>query len=296
MRINMTQPLEGYTTALKYRVTLTQNAVFEDNGQGSLGFKGIQLADYQFTLRDTAAPLLQKMAPAAGAQNVAVGASFKLTFNEPMMLGSSGNLKLYTTTATTSASSSVCVNNPLVWKDTLGQTCDDYVVQGFCATSPPYGVGPKWPSSFEFSNFGVAGQHAGSVCCKCGGGFTGDDAQPELVLNVSQVNVAFDGTMATIFAGAAGQFFMSRPTTTVYNVSMDPAFLVDAAGNAFAGINSVDYSFAVVDNYHPIIVTYSPANGTTGVQATAPIVLTFNEVVQAGAGNIFCSLSTAQHL
>ncbi len=73
-------------------------------------------------------------------------------------------------------------------------------------------------------------------------------------------------------------------TNTRYFVILPAGSIKDTAGNAFAGTSS--YSFWTVDTRAPLVSTYSPADGSSGVNANSNIVLTFNEAIQRGSGLI----------
>ena len=64
-----------------------------------------------------------------------------------------------------------CADLDVAWTDRDGDGCAMYSLQGWCANR---GVGGVWEASMDFSFFASAdGQHAGQVCCECGGGSAG---------------------------------------------------------------------------------------------------------------------------
>merc|ERR1711964_520011 len=71
-----------------------------------------------------------------------------------------------------------------------------------------------------------------------------------------------------------------------YTVTMASGVIKDASNNAFAGLSGTAYQFTVADTAAPTITAYSPTQGATGVSASANILLTFNENVQAGTGDV----------
>jgi Ca2+-binding RTX toxin-like protein len=76
-------------------------------------------------------------------------------------------------------------------------------------------------------------------------------------------------------------------TGTQYFVTFTDGNVIDLAGNSYAG--TMVYGFttaAVADRTAPIIKTSNPAAGSTGVDVTCNIVLTFSEVIQKGTGLI----------
>ncbi|MFD1908213.1 Ig-like domain-containing protein [Paenibacillus rhizoplanae] len=77
--------------------------------------------------------------------------------------------------------------------------------------------------------------------------------------------------------------------SSYYVLITEDAF-ADASGNFFAGISdSSTWQFttpAAPDTTAPVLNTYSPENGATGVAIGANLELTFSENVKAGEGNI----------
>lgn len=71
---------------------------------------------------------------------------------------------------------------------------------------------------------------------------------------------------------------------TRYFVILPAGSVRDAAGNDFAGTSST--SFWTVDTRAPLVSSYSPADGSTGVSVSSNIVLSFNEEIQRGSGLI----------
>jgi hypothetical protein len=76
-----------------------------------------------------------------------------------------------------------------------------------------------------------------------------------------------------------------------YTVTMGVGVLKDAGNNNFAGISGTAYRFTTAEA-PTAITTYSPAQGTTGVTVGDNLVLTFNENIQAGTGNIVLTPSS----
>ena len=61
----------------------------------------------------------------------------------------------------------------------------------------------------------------------------------------------------------------------------------DTSNNAYAGISdTTTLSFTAADIAAPTLASSSPADDATGVAVNSNIVLTFDETVQAGTGNI----------
>ena len=72
-----------------------------------------------------------------------------------------------------------------------------------------------------------------------------------------------------------------------YYVKVDATAIDDTDGNSFPGISdTTTLNFTVADVAAPTVSSSSPADNATGVAVSANIVLTFNENVVAGSGNI----------
>jgi len=96
--------------------------------------------------------------------------------------------------------------------------------------------------------------------------------------------VSFSGSNVTI-----------NPTTdlnpkTTYNVQMASGVIEDAASNAYAGISdATTLNFSTPDTNAPTLGSSTPADDATTAAVGSNIVLTFNESVVAGTGNIVIS-------
>lgn len=111
-----------------------------------------------------------------------------------------------------------------------------------------------------------------------------------------------NGSVAkTIAVTDSSQVSISGSTVTInpntnftagsgYYVNVAAGVLKDLAGNSFAGINdTTTYNFATavpVDTTAPRLSSLSPTDNATGVANSAHLVLTFNEAIQVGTGNI----------
>ena len=71
-----------------------------------------------------------------------------------------------------------------------------------------------------------------------------------------------------------------------YAIQIDAGAITDLTGNPFGGIaDDTTWNFAT-DGTPPTIVTLSPADNATGVAVGANLVVTFNETIAVGTGNI----------
>ena len=94
-------------------------------------------------------------------------------------------------------------------------------------------------------------------------------------------NVSISGNTVTINPSADLQ------SSEGYYLDIAASALDDASGNSYGGINnSTTLNFTAADVAGPTLSSSSPADNATGVAADANIVLTFNENVVAGSGNI----------
>jgi Ca2+-binding RTX toxin-like protein len=101
------------------------------------------------------------------------------------------------------------------------------------------------------------------------------------VTDTSQVN--FSGSTVTINPTSNLDFSKS------YSVSVAAGAIKDIAGNDWSGTGTNPYDFTTVaapDTTAPTISAFSPTDGATGVAVGANFVLTFNEAVQKGTGQI----------
>jgi uncharacterized repeat protein (TIGR02059 family) len=80
-------------------------------------------------------------------------------------------------------------------------------------------------------------------------------------------------------------------SNTNYYVTFSAGTVKDLAGNAYQGINT--YDFTTLDNTAPIVSTFSPTDGATGVAVGSNIVLTFSETIQKGTGYIYLRSGSA---
>jgi len=109
---------------------------------------------------------------------------------------------------------------------------------------------------------------------------TSDDAVIETIA-VGDAKVTVSGSQVTI-----------NPDTTLldsteYYVLIDSGVFTDGGGNAYAGISSsTALSFTTTDTTAPLLLSSTPMDNAISVAASADIVLSFNESVAKGTGNI----------
>ena len=110
----------------------------------------------------------------------------------------------------------------------------------------------------------------------------------------SAVNIAAGDAQVTYSTTAV----MIDPTSDLstagmqYTVSMVSGVIKDASNVPFAGISGTTYVFTTADTTAPTISTYSPGLGASSVGASANVVLSFSEPIQAGSGSIVLTPSS----
>ena len=97
-------------------------------------------------------------------------------------------------------------------------------------------------------------------------------------------NVTISGSTVTINPSS------NLGYSTGYNITMASGVITDIAGNAYAGISAVtDLNFvttAAPDTTNPTLSAITPADDASNIAVDANLVLTFNESVNKGTGNI----------
>lgn len=109
--------------------------------------------------------------------------------------------------------------------------------------------------------------------------------------NDNIIQTVSNGTPGSSVSGST--FSYNPPVNLVINtpyyVKIDATAFKDAANNFFAGIaDNVTWNFNTNDVTPPALIAapFVPADNSIGVALTTPLSITFNEAVQAGAGEI----------
>lgn len=119
---------------------------------------------------------------------------------------------------------------------------------------------------------------------------TGNIVISNAVGDTRTINVA-DASQATI----AGNTVTLNPATNLqsnsaYSVEMASGVIVDATGNAYAGLSGVNVlNFVTVDLMAPTLISTYPSDSSAGVLVGSYIGLEFSEMVQAGSGSFVLS-------
>lgn len=111
------------------------------------------------------------------------------------------------------------------------------------------------------------------------------DGSNNVIQTVSSGNPAATITGSTFFYNPPSNLVLNTP----YYIQIDATAFKDAANNFFAGISdNTTWNFNTNDVTPPALTAtpFVPADNSVGVALTTPLSLTFNEVIQAGTGEI----------
>ena len=95
-----------------------------------------------------------------------------------------------------------------------------------------------------------------------------------------------------LVSGSGSTQITINPSTTLasstgYYINIDATAFDDASSNSYSGIsNTTSLNFETGDNFNPILISSSPKTGEKGVDNSPSIILTFDEPVFFGSGNI----------
>lgn len=132
-------------------------------------------------------------------------------------------------------------------------------------------VGPNTKLVVYFNEYVYKG--TGNIVIK-----SGSDTVETIPVNSSAVTVS--GSTVTITRN------VTLPGSTEYYVTIPAGSFVDSRGNMYAGTNQWNFTTVNIDADPPVISGLSPADDTKGVSPTTNLVMTFNENVQKGVGDI----------
>ncbi len=96
--------------------------------------------------------------------------------------------------------------------------------------------------------------------------------------NAANTNISVSGNTLTINPTA------DLSSDQEYTIEFSADSVRDQAGNSYA--STACYHFSAIDTTPPGVVSFSPTNETPDVAHTIDIVITFNEPIQIGSGNI----------
>jgi methionine-rich copper-binding protein CopC len=313
-------PAGTFSESTDYYVLIAATA-FDDTASNS--YAGIVADDsvWSFTSADVTAPSVSTLSPADDAAGVTSTTNLEITFDEAVNTGT-GTVRIYNSSdvlyeavsvdsgqVTGSGTATITIDPA---KDFSGPK--EYYVQidptAFVDDGGNSYAGISDKATWNFTVVDTTPPIIISV--------TPADNAIDVALN-SMLEMTFDkavnvstGNVSIYTAGptlveaidvtAAGQVFGDGTDTitlipssgfagsTDYYVQVDSGAFVDttANANAFPGIsgNSAWNFTTVADATGPSIFSLSPANGSTGVEITSNLVITFDEPVVAGSGSI----------
>ena len=307
-------PSSNLDSSEGYYLQIAATALDDASGNSYAGISNA--TSLNFTAADIIAPTLSSSSPADNATGVASNASITLTFSENIQVGT-GNIILFkadnSQVEVFNVASDVTVSGAAL---TLNPTLDFASNQGFylhvAATAIDDLAGNSYAGIADATtlNFTAAADNVlpTLVSSSPADNATGVAAGANIVLTFNENVVAGSGNItlkkssdnSTVQAMpvGGGNVSISGNTVTInptadlqssegYYLEVAASALDDASGNSYGGINnSTTLNFTAADVAGPTLSSSSPADNATGVAADANIVLTFDENVVAGSGNI----------
>lgn len=269
------------------------------------------------TVTDSTSPMITSFSPSDNSSEVAVSANLVINFNETVRAGS-GNVFIFnsngtlfrtisvTDTSQVSFSGSTMTVNPSV---NLNAGSSYYVQLSSGAVRDTAGNNHSGITSTTVFNFSTA---IGAVDPIASGGsysvaagasrsiaslFTYSDANNDIVafavrdrelgggyLTRDGVRMAENQLFDNIPISEIGRWaFVAGPSGSTSTVGFNA---IDSRGGFNPSALATITVPTVTDTVAPVISSFSPADGSTGVAVGANLVLTFNEAVRAGTGNV----------
>jgi methionine-rich copper-binding protein CopC len=307
LTINPTADLASNTV---YFVTFDAGTIKDIAGNSYAG-----TSTYAFTTGDLVAPTVMTFNPADAATGVAESANIVVTFSEAIQKGTTGTIVVHSGSATgtvietynlavatpnLSVSGSTLTINPTAVlasgnsyfvtfdagtiRDLAGNgiaaittydfTTGDTIVPTVTTFNPAdaaTGVAESANIVVTFSEVIQKGT-TGNIVIHSGGA-TGA-AFETYNLATATPNLTVSGNTLTINPTA------DLASNTAYFVTFDAGTIKDIAGNSFAGTTT--YDFTTGDTIAPMVTSYAPTDGATGIAAANDIVVTFSEAIQKG--------------
>jgi len=267
---------------------------------------------------DITGPTIESKTPADGATNVAMNSNIVLTFNEPVKAGT-GNIVLKKDDGTIIAT--ISITDPQVAISgntvTINPTNDlpsgtaMHVLVGTDAIKDASNNNFAGISSATEWNFSTTDATSPTVTNKTpADNATNVSTNSNLILTFDEPvkagsgNIVLkkkDGTTITTIAISDPQVVISGNTVTInptndlpagteMNILIDATALEDISGNDYVGITDPttwNFTTSVApDLTAPTLTSVTPVDGSTNVGANSDLVLTFNEAIAKGTGNI----------
>jgi methionine-rich copper-binding protein CopC len=278
---------------------------------------------WQFTIEDNTNPTVTNLDPGNGSEDVAVNATFEITFSENVAKNV-GSIIIMNADENVEHETVDIATGPIT---VVGNVATFDPVNTFIGETNYYilvGESTFQDESPNHNNFaGITSSSAWT--------FTTIDTEPPLLATTSPADNATDVTLNTnlvvtfdeeIAIGSgnitlmddqgvveamavgsenisiAGNQLTINPTydlegLTNYYILIDNTAIEDLFNNSFAGISSADtWNFTTVDASAPAVTNLSPVDDDTGVNADANLVMTFDKTVVKTTGTITIMNST----
>jgi photosystem II stability/assembly factor-like uncharacterized protein/methionine-rich copper-binding protein CopC len=279
---------------------------------------GVAIDDFQIKLVDPFPPLVNSFNPAHQATGVAVATNLVINFSEKIQKGS-GNIvikklsdnSIFETIAITSAQ--VTINERAVTinpNNNLAFFTDYYVeisAGAFkdLANNNFEGISGSAEWQFKTIQDNIAPvlqsftptNNATNVALETNLTLTFDENIQKGSGNLLINKLSDNSTIATINLGG-NEVTINGATATINPTNNLPAStqvyvlipsggFKDLAGNNYAGISiNTTWRFTTLDNIPPTHTALNPANGAIDIPQNANLVITFDENIQKGSGNI----------
>jgi len=314
-------PISDLASSTQYYIEVASGAIQDVSGNNYAGFTGV--GTWQFTSADALAPVIVSLLPAHNATAVALNANLVITFNESVQKGAgnivlkrTSNNSVFETIAITNANvtvagSAITINPATDFdsntgyyveigsgaiKDLANNDYTGFTGNGTWQFTSIDNVAPTLTSllpAHNSINFTVANNLVITLNENTQKGIG------NIVIKRSQDNTVFE----TIDV-ASGQVSITTNAITInptnnlltdtqYYVEIANGALKDLAGNNYAGFTgNSTWQFVTLETVPPALVSLTPINGTTNASPTTNLVMTFNENIQKGAGNIIIKRSS----
>lgn len=314
-------PANDFPSGVAVYVEVPTGAFKNASNVNNTGFSGS--STWSFTASETVPPTLVSLSPTHNATNVAVATNLVMTLNENVQKGTgnivikrSSNASIFETIDVTSSlvtiSGTVVTINPT---NNLASNTQYFVEVANGAIKDLAGnnyAGFSNAGTWQFTTADVASPTLVSLTP------TNGAIGVSLVNNISMTfneNIAQNAGTITIKRSSDNSVFETittpsalvtistvsaviNPTNnfqnnTQYYVEVSNGAITDLAGNLYAGFTgNSTWQFTTPDNVAPTVVSLSPTNGANNAASTTNLVITFNESVQKGTGNIVIKRSS----
>lgn len=307
-----------------YSVTIDNKAIKDLAGNLYAGIKSVTELSFDTIAADKTPPKLLGSIPEANAQDVKVNQNLTLTFDEPIKAGigyitisngkSPKKIKVSDTTQVTIKDNVLMVNPKadLALDNHYSITIDNKALKDLAGNAF---VGITDITALSFDTIGIPVDYTPPelVSSKPKSQQTKVTTSQNIVLTFNE-NIKAGTGVITISNGTdireidiadKTQVKISNKVLTInpksnlvansrYSVAIDDTAIVDSAGNFYAGIGSSDILYfdtkpQAADKTSPNPISSNLTAGAKDVDVGQNIVLTFNEIVKVGKGNIVIS-------